>query len=217
MKINIKNRPDYLFNDNMIVSIKDFDSSLLEINKLSFKGDFSLNIYYVKYIPTGSTNRVSIDRADDDEDYLYLFPDDVDGYIEENDGIKYLVFASTKKDKEAFKNYTKLCEETKREIKVINDDEPIKYRKDFMKIKFELDDDLAWVKHLFLKKMVNVIHIFFYMNARMTYKNAAMRFQMELTLIKQVHQKNVYFVIIGTLKMLDLNLNHMFVINVLMF
>ena len=34
---------------------------------------------------------------------------------------------------------------------------------------------------------------------------------------KQVHQKNVRFVIIGTLKMWDLNLNLMFVINVIMF
>ena len=107
MKINIKNRPDYLFNDNMIVNIKDFESSLLEINKLSFKGDFSLKIYYIKYIPTGSPNRVSIDRVDNDEDHLYLFPDDVDGYIEENDGIKYLVFASTKKDKRSIKKLHK--------------------------------------------------------------------------------------------------------------
>ena len=41
--------------------------------------------------------------------------------------------------------------------------------------------------------------------------------QKELTLIKQVHQKNVCFVIIDILKMLDLNLNHMFVINVMMY
>ena len=34
---------------------------------------------------------------------------------------------------------------------------------------------------------------------------------------KQMHQKNVCFVIIGVLKMLDLNLNHMFPINVMMF
>ena len=32
----IKNRLDYLSNDNMIVNIKDFYYSLLEINKLSF-------------------------------------------------------------------------------------------------------------------------------------------------------------------------------------
>ena len=36
-------------------------------------------------------------------------------------------------------------------------------------------------------------------------------FQKELTLIKQVHQKNACFVIIGTLKMLDLDFNQMFV------
>ena len=45
-QIKIKNRPDYLFNDNMIVNIKDVESSLLEINKLSFKGVFSVGIHY---------------------------------------------------------------------------------------------------------------------------------------------------------------------------
>ena len=34
-QMKIKNRPDYLFNDNMIVNIKDFDSSLLEIHRLN--------------------------------------------------------------------------------------------------------------------------------------------------------------------------------------
>ena len=115
-QMKIKNRPEYLFNGNMIVNIKDFDSSLLEINKLSFKGVFSLNIYYIKYIPTKSPIRVSIDRTDNDEDFLNLFLDDVDRYIEQNDEIKYLVFASTGKNKEALKNYTKLWEETKRQI-----------------------------------------------------------------------------------------------------
>ena len=42
-------------------------------------------------------------------------------------------------------------------------------------------------------------------------------FHKELMLIKQVHQNNVYFVIIGILKMSDLNSNHMFVINVMMY
>ena len=51
-QMKIKNCPDYLFNDNKIVNVKDFDSRLLEINKLSFKGVFSLNIYYIKYLPT---------------------------------------------------------------------------------------------------------------------------------------------------------------------
>ena len=84
----IKNRPDYLFNDHMIVNIKGFNSSLLEINKLSFKGVFSLNIYYIKYIPTKSPNRVSINRTDSDEDFLYFFLDDVDGCIEKTMELK---------------------------------------------------------------------------------------------------------------------------------
>ena len=42
-------------------------------------------------------------------------------------------------------------------------------------------------------------------------------FQKELTLTEQLHQKNVCFVIIGTLKMLDLNSSRMFVTNVMMY
>ena len=107
-QMKLKNRPDYVFNDSMIVNIKDFDSSLLEINKLSFKGVFSLNIHCIKYIPTTSPNRVSIDRTDNDEDFLYLFLGDLDRYIEKNNGIKYLVFDSTDKNNETLKNYKKL-------------------------------------------------------------------------------------------------------------
>ena len=84
-------------------NIKDFDSSLLEIHKLSSEGVFSLNICCIKYIHTKSPNRVSIDKTDDNEDHIYLFLDDVDGYSEENNGITYLVFASTQKNKKALK------------------------------------------------------------------------------------------------------------------
>ena len=79
MEINIrqiktKNHPDYLFNDNMITNIKDFDQRLLKIYKFSFKCVFSFNIYYTKYIPSKS-----LDPVDGDKDYLYLFLDDADG------------------------------------------------------------------------------------------------------------------------------------------
>ena len=65
----------------MVVNIKDFYSSLLEINKLSFKRVFSVSICHTKCIPTKSFNPVSINRNDNDKDFLYLFLDDVDGYI----------------------------------------------------------------------------------------------------------------------------------------
>ena len=59
-KNEIKNRPDYLFSDNQIVNIKDFDSSLLKYTNYHFRVFlFSLNIYYIKYIPTKSSDRVN--------------------------------------------------------------------------------------------------------------------------------------------------------------
>ena len=39
---------------------------------------------------------------------LHFIVDEVDGYIEESNGNKYLVFASTDKRKEALKKYTEL-------------------------------------------------------------------------------------------------------------
>ena len=126
-------------------------------------------------------------NVDHDKDFLYLFLDDVNGHIEENDGIKHLFFTPTEKNKEALKNYKKLQEETKKQIEVINDDETIKYREDFMKIRFESDNDLLLGKTFNILAMIIVaasvlennskhyVHFFFYINARISYKNAAIR------------------------------------------
>ena len=40
------------------------------------------------------------------------------------------------------KKYTKLWDEIKNQIKTINGGKPTKYKKDFMKIRFESNDDL---------------------------------------------------------------------------
>ena len=77
-------------------------------------------------------------------------------------------------------------EKTKRQNEVIKDDEPIKYRKYFMRIKFESDDDFSLgetfsisdmiiVAVSVLEKMVNIIHKLFYINVYISYKNAAIR------------------------------------------
>ena len=65
----------------------------------------------------------------------------IDGYIEEKNGSKYLTFASTDKNKEILKKYTELWDGIKRLIDKI-DDKPGEYRKDFMNIKFNSDDNL---------------------------------------------------------------------------
>ena len=56
-----------------------------------------------------SSNHVCIDRTDNNEDFLYLFLDDVDGHIEENNGIKYPFFPPTeeKEDLKVTKNFGK--------------------------------------------------------------------------------------------------------------
>ena len=51
--------------------------------------------------------------------------------------LKIIVFDSANENKETLKNYTTLREETKEQIEAINNGDPIRYRKDFMKIRFE--------------------------------------------------------------------------------
>ena len=96
-KIIINNRPYYFFND--MVNIKNFDPSLLEINKLSCKSA-NINIYHIEYMTMKSLDHVNIDT----ENPLYLIFNNVDGYIiEESNGDKHLIFASTNKNKEVHK------------------------------------------------------------------------------------------------------------------
>ena len=75
---------------------------ILNIQVINY-GVFGLNIYYTKCIPRKSPNHVRIDKTDNDEDFLFLSLDDVDGHIEGNNGIKYLVFTPTEKNIETLK------------------------------------------------------------------------------------------------------------------
>ena len=62
-------------------------------------------MYYIRYITKKSINDYeSIHSVNP----LHFIVDEVDGYIEERNGNKYLVFASTDKRKEALKKYTEL-------------------------------------------------------------------------------------------------------------
>ena len=55
------------------------------------------------------------------------------------------------------KKYTKFWEETKRQIEMIDDDEPIKYKKDIMKIKFESDGDFSQGKTFNILDLIIVL------------------------------------------------------------
>ena len=98
-QINIKNGTYYFFND--IINIKDFDPSFIKIEKKSYK---NIGIYYMGYI---TINRVSDYENINSVKALYLIIGDVDEYIEENNGNKYLTFASTDKNKKSIRKVYK--------------------------------------------------------------------------------------------------------------
>ena len=97
-QISRKNHSYYLLNE--VVNVKNFGSNLLNINKISFK----ITDDNIKYITIKSIDHVNIDG----ENTLYLIFNYSDGYIEENIGYKYLMFAHTDKNKEILEKDTEL-------------------------------------------------------------------------------------------------------------
>ena len=59
-----------------------------------------------------------------------------------------MIFVSKDKNKEVLKKYTEVWNEIKNQIETISGNKPIEYKKDFMKIRFESDDDLPLGKTL---------------------------------------------------------------------
>ena len=57
--------------------------------------------------------------------------------------------------------YTKFCDEIKNHIETINSGETIKYKKDFMKIRFESDDNLPLGNILSIPIMMTVVRCVF--------------------------------------------------------
>ena len=89
---------------------------------------------------------------------LYLIIGEVDRHIEEKNGSKYLVFDSTDANRKVLEKYTELWDGIKNEIKTINGGREPEYGKDFMKIKFDTDNNLPRSKPLKLH-MLTIIKI----------------------------------------------------------
>ena len=138
-QINIKNRTYYFYND--IIDLKDFDARLLKIDKKSYK---NIGIYNIGYI--------TIKKIDDCENIysvnpLYLLVNHANGYIEEKGVNKYLIFDSTDENKELLKKYNDIWNGIKNKIEEVSNGE-CDYEKDYMKIKFNSNDDLPLNKSL---------------------------------------------------------------------
>ena len=151
-QINIKNRTYYSYND--IIDIKHFDEWLLKIDKKSYK---NIGIYNIGYI--------TIKKIDDYENIysvnpLYLTITHASGYIEEKGVNKYLVFDSTDENKELLKKYNDVFNGIRDKIKEISSGE-FDYKKDYMKIKFNSDDNLPLNKPLKFHNMTITIRSVF--------------------------------------------------------
>ena len=148
--MNIKNRTSYFYND--LINIADFEKRLLKLEK---KTSMGFNIYYIDCItrkPQWNVNSVNP---------LYLMINRIDGFIEEKDGDKYLSIASTDRNSEELKKYSEVWIGIKDCIEKINDSELGKYDKDFMKIKFNSDDDILLNKQLYFLTITVIIRNIF--------------------------------------------------------
>ena len=160
-QINIKNRTYYFYSD--IIDLKNFDARLLKVDKKSYK---NIDIYYIGYI--------TIKKIDDYESIysmnpLYLRIDRTSGYIEEKNKNKYLIFDSVDENKEVLKKYGDVWDGIKNNIKAINGGEENNYKKDYIKIKFNSDDDLQLNKLLKFHLMTLIIRCVFGEDGKLTH------------------------------------------------
>ena len=87
--------------------------------------------------------------------------DKADRYTKEKNGIKYIFFASTEKNKEVLTKYIELCDGIKSQIKKTSD-KLGKYGKGFMKIEFDSHDNLHLNKILKLHNLTITARSIFY-------------------------------------------------------
>ena len=124
---------------------------MLKIDKKHYKG---INIYYNGYIATKKIDCENIHSASP----LYLLVNHANRYIEETNGNKYLIFDdSVNENKELLKKYAEVWDRIKSKIKAINGGKGNDYRKDYMKIKFNSNNDLPLQKLLKFHAMTIII------------------------------------------------------------
>ena len=92
---------------------------------------------------------------------LYLCIIHANGYIEEKVVKKYLVFDSKDENKELLKKYSDVFNGVKNEVKTINGGKENDYEKDYMKIKFNSDNDLPLNKQLKFHNMTITVRFVF--------------------------------------------------------
>ena len=135
---DIKNMTYYFYND--LINIKNFDPNMLKLDrKIVLNNSVYVNIGYVTKKTEYDINSVNP---------LSLMINRIKGHFEENDGDIYLIISPENGD--AIQKYQEVFDILKEIIKKINDySQPIKYDINYMKIKFNTDDNIPLKKIIY--------------------------------------------------------------------
>ena len=114
---------------------------MLKLDKKSYK---NLDIYNIGYV---TVKKIDSGYDINSVNPLYLRIDNANGYIEEINEDKYLVFDVTYENRELLKRYDDVFNRIMDKIKKIDDDW-LEYAKDYMKVRFSSDDNLPLNKQL---------------------------------------------------------------------
>ena len=147
-EINIKERTYYFYND--ITDIENFDSKNLKLEKKTYK---DLDIYNIGYV---TIKKIGDCYDVDNVNPLYLGIGNASGYIEKINKDKHLVFDVRDENKKFLKKYDDVFNGLIDKIKKI-DDHWLEYTKDYIKIKFNSDDNLPLNKPLKFYQMTITI------------------------------------------------------------
>ena len=135
-----------------MINVKDFDSSLIKLDKKLSK---NIAICYIGYIIKKDEYKINSVNP------LYLIVGEIGGFIEEKEGSKYLNIALIYSSSEILKKYAEIWSGIKDQIKKINDVKLGEYGKDYMKTKFNSDDDLSLNKQLKFMGLTIIVRIIF--------------------------------------------------------
>ena len=149
-ELNIKNRTCYFWNN--LINRKNFDPSLLKLDK---KSSMDISIYYIGYVTKKSEYNI------DSVNPLYLLINELDGFIEEKEGSKYLNISLTYNNNDVLVKYAEAWRGIKDQVEKINNFSVGEYAKDYMKIKFGSDDNLPLNKVLKFRVLTIIIRNIF--------------------------------------------------------
>ena len=144
-QLNIERKAYYFYND--LINIKKLNSNNLKLDKKSGLGNNGYYIGYIKKKPQWNVNSVNL---------LYLMINRIKDYFEEKDGDKYLIISSENGD--IMQKYQEVFGGIKEVIKKINDySQQIKYDGNYMKIKFNTDDNIPLNKIIYFPRITIII------------------------------------------------------------